>query len=121
MKPLKMAQIAVVSIAALAWLFQLIEPGAGMNFVTGLVVYLIVWWIALFAVLPFGVTGQAESGEIIEGTDAGAPVVANFKSKAWINTVVSAVIWLLLFVVLEFQLISLNDIPFLFDEHAWDA
>ncbi|WP_394694689.1 DUF1467 family protein [Hyphobacterium sp.] len=121
MKPLKMAQIAVVAIAALAWLFQLIRPGEGMDFVTGLVVYLIVWWIALFAVLPFGITGQAESGEIIDGTEAGAPVAANFKSKAWITTVTAAIIWLVLFVVLEFQLISLNDIPFIPDEHAWDA
>jgi predicted secreted protein len=121
MKPIKIAQTTIVSIAALAWLLQLIRPGEGMGFVTGLVVFLIVWWIALFGVLPIGVTGQAESGDIVEGTDAGAPVTANLKSKAWITTVTAAIIWLVLFVILEFQLISLNDIPFIPDENAWGA
>jgi len=121
MTPVKMTQIAVVSIAVLAWLFQLIQPGDGMDFVTGLVVYLLIWWITLFAILPLGITGQAENGEIVAGTESGAPVIANVKSKAWTTTVASAIIWLTLFAVLEFQLISLNDIPFIPDEHAWDS
>jgi len=121
MKPVKMAQIGVMAIATIAWLFQLIHPGAGMDFVTGLVVYLIVWWLALFTILPLGVTGQAESGQIVPGTESGAPVIANLKAKAWMTTVMAAIVWLILFVVLEYQLISLNDIPFIPDEHAWGA
>ncbi|MBI1235298.1 DUF1467 family protein [Hyphobacterium indicum] len=121
MTPVRIVQIAIVAVAALAWLFQLVRPGEGMNFVTGLVVYLIAWWITLFTILPLGITGQAESGEIVPGTESGAPVVANFKGKAWLTTVTTAIIWLLLFIVLEFQLISLNDIPFIPGEHAWDG
>lgn len=121
MTPVRIFQITVVAIAALAWLFQLIRPGEGMNFVTGMVVYLIGWWITLFAILPLGITGQAESGEIVPGTESGAPVAANFRHKAWLTTVTTAIIWLILFVVLEFQLISLNDIPFIPSENAWDS
>jgi predicted secreted protein len=121
MTPIKIAQIAVVSLAVIAWLTQLFIPGVGMNFVTGLVVYLIVWWVALFTILPIGITGQAESGEVVAGTEAGAPVSPRLKRKAWMTTVLAAVIWLILFVVLEFQLISLDDIPFLINAHDWDA
>jgi len=121
MTPVRIFQIAVIAVAVLAWLFQLILPGEGMNFVTGLVVYLITWWITLFTILPLGITGQAESGEVVPGTESGAPVAANFKSKAWLTTVTAAILWLAFFIVLEFQLISLNDIPFIPGEHAWDS
>lgn len=44
-----------------------------MNLVGGLVIFLISWWLCFFAVLPIGVRGQFEDGEIIEGTEEGAP------------------------------------------------
>lgn len=121
MSPIRIAQISVVALAAIAWLAQLFIPGVGMNFVTGLVVYLIVWWLALFTILPIGVRGQAESGDVVAGTESGAPVSPDIRRKAWMTTVLAAVIWLVLFVVLEFRLISLEHIPFLIDAHDWDA
>jgi predicted secreted protein len=37
-------------------------------------IYFVVWWICLFIVLPFGVRNQVDAGEIVRGTDPGAPV-----------------------------------------------
>jgi len=45
-----------------------------MNLVGGVVIFLISWWICLFVVLPIGVRGQFEDGEIEDGTEEGAPV-----------------------------------------------
>lgn len=36
-------------------------------------VYFIVWWICLFAVLPFGARSQTDDGVVVRGTDPGAP------------------------------------------------
>ena len=41
-----------------------------MNWLTGIVVYILVWWVTLFAVLPLWVT-PSEPGEF--GHAAGAP------------------------------------------------
>ncbi len=44
-------------------------------------IYFIVWWTVLFAVLPFGVRGQHEDGEVTDGTEPGAPVVPRLGRK----------------------------------------
>ncbi|WP_421791518.1 DUF1467 family protein [Hyphobacterium sp.] len=106
---------------AILWILQFFIPGEGMNVFSGMVVFLITWWITLFTVLPIGIQGQAESGEMVQGTESGAPVSINLKQKAWTTTIVASIIWLVLFVLLEFQLVTLNDIPFLPGENSWDA
>ena len=58
-------------------------------------IYFVIWWITLFAILPFGVRNAHEAGEKVgEGHDAGAPIAHRLLLKAGINTVVSAVIFL---------------------------
>ncbi len=52
--------------------------------------YLMIWWTMLFAVLPFGIKSQAESGDVQEGTDPGAPVAPGLLKKALITSLVSA-------------------------------
>ena len=42
---------------------------------TVIAIYFIIWWVVLFAVLPWGVHSQQESGEVAPGTDPGAPAV----------------------------------------------
>lgn len=117
----RLIQTGIVAVFALALLAQLFLPSGGINFVTGIAIYLTAWWIVLFTILPLGVTGQAESGEVVQGTESGAPLNPGLKHKAWLTTVAAAVIWLILFVIFEFGLISLDDIPFIPGPDAWDA
>ncbi|HRO00362.1 DUF1467 family protein [Nitrobacter sp.] len=60
---------------------------------SGLAVYFIFWWITLFLMLPLGVRSQHEDGELIAGTDPGAPVKALMRRKVIWTTIVSAVIY----------------------------
>ncbi len=62
-----------------------------MGWVTGIVVYVLVWWVTLFAVLPLWVT-PAEPDD--PGHAAGAPRQPRLLLKAAITTAVAAVIWL---------------------------
>ena len=65
-----------------------------MRITSMLAVYFVIWWIALFAVLPFGVKNAAEAGEPVkEGHDAGAPMLPGLAKKAAATTVLSAVIF----------------------------
>jgi len=44
-----------------------------MNPFSAFVVFLIIWWVVLFTILPIGVRGQAEDGDITPGSEPGAP------------------------------------------------
>ena len=64
-----------------------------MSIFSMVVVYILIWWTALFAVLPVGVRGQAEEGNIVEGSEPGAPVDSQIKRKLILTTIVSFVVW----------------------------
>ncbi len=59
---------------------------------SAIAIYFVVWWMTLFAVLPFGVRSQAEAGDVVPGSDPGAPVATRVKRIVLINTLVSFVI-----------------------------
>ncbi len=57
----------------------------------GIALYIMIWWITLFAVLPFGVRTQGEEGDVVPGTPASAPVRPRLLKAFLINTVVAAI------------------------------
>jgi len=62
----------------------------------------------LFAVLPWGIRSQHEAGEIVPGTDPGAPAIPNLKRKLLWTTLVSAVIFAACYVVYVDRLVTLE-------------
>ena len=64
-----------------------------MTVSSALAIYFIVWWVVLFAVLPFGVRSQHEEGGGVEGTDPGAPVAHGMRSKLVWTTIISGVLY----------------------------
>jgi predicted secreted protein len=66
-----------------------------MEPVGAVVIFVISWWLCLFMVLPIGVRSQAEAGEIVEGSEAGAPVRPMMVRKAIWATIGAAVLTVL--------------------------
>jgi len=64
-----------------------------MSLVSGLAVYFVVWWLALFVVLPFGVKGQHEMDGMTAGTDPGAPHEPWILRKLAATTLLAAIIF----------------------------
>ena len=62
-----------------------------MSWATGLMVYLVIWWTVLFAVLPLGVHRVKDPGK---GEERGAPERPDLVRKAIITSIVAAVLWL---------------------------
>ncbi len=60
-----------------------------MEPVNAVLIYILIWWVTLFAVLPLGVRGQAEENDVVKGSEPGAPVKADIKKKFLITTIVS--------------------------------
>jgi predicted secreted protein len=79
-----------------------------MPVTTAIAIFFLIWWVVLFAVLPWGVHSQQEGGEIVPGTDPGAPVVPRLLRKLAWTTGVSAVIFALCYVVYVNRLVTLD-------------
>jgi predicted secreted protein len=77
-----------------------------MDWVTGLVVYILVWWISLFGVLPWGVR-PAENP--LPGTVESAPDRPRLMFKFLVTTGVAAIIWIVIFALVRSDLISFRD------------
>jgi predicted secreted protein len=56
-------------------------------------VYFIVWWMTLFAVLPFGLRTQAEAEEVVPGTVESAPARFRGGRVLFFTTLVSAIVY----------------------------
>jgi predicted secreted protein len=77
-----------------------------LSWFQGVVAYIIIWWMVLFAVLPFGVK-PVEKGDI--GHAAGAPANPRLWTKAGITTLVAAVIWVGFYALTISGLISFRE------------
>ena len=60
-----------------------------MDLVMAVAIYIFIWWIVLFAVLPFGVRTQDEEGSVVPGTPESAPAKRRMLRIFLINTVVA--------------------------------
>jgi predicted secreted protein len=65
-----------------------------MTWTTIAAIYFVLWWIVLFAILPWGVRSQHEhDGEVVPGTDPGAPVLPQLRKKVIWTTIVTTVVF----------------------------
>ena len=70
-----------------------------MTVFTGVIVYILTWWVVIFTVLPFG----------LERDEDGTPRVPHLKRKFVITTVVAFLIWAMLYALIDADLISFRD------------
>ena len=79
---------------------------------TGIAIFLTIWWTVLFMVLPLGVTSHAEAGiDKGDGGDPGAPVDPKLKKKFFTTTWISIAVFVVLWLVIHFGLITLPRLP----------
>lgn len=62
-----------------------------MSLTSALAIYVIIWWLVLFMVLPFGARSKIESTDVSEGHDAGAPMRPQMLKKILATTAISLV------------------------------
>ena len=81
-----------------------------MTVATGVAIFFLIWWVTLFAVLPFGVHRQDEGGKVAPGTDPGAPALPNLPRKLMWTTLVSVVVFAACYVIYVEHLITLDSL-----------
>ena len=86
-----------------------------ISFIFGVAIYGIIWFLTLFMVLPFGVKSQHETGDVVPGSEGGAPVRPQILKKLGINTIVATVFFALTYWLLTSGALMEMNIPFLPD------
>jgi len=78
--------------------------------ITGsIIVYVLIWWIIFFSVLPVGIQSNKEQfKERIEGNDPGAPNNPKIAKKFLITTIITSIIFIVIYYLVEFDLLNLR-------------
>ena len=85
-----------------------------MSSTTAVAIYFIIWWITLFAVLPWGVRSQAEAGDVVPGSDPGAPAIPNLLMKLVWTTVVASIVFAVVALLYVYRVVTIDDLATLF-------
>ena len=84
-----------------------------MSLAFAVAIYVVIWWIVLFAMLPIGVRTSEEAGEKASpGTAESAPHLPNLLPKMVATTVVSSIVFAALYAIIDYRVITLDQIPF---------
>ena len=81
-----------------------------MGITSAIVLFAVIWFLVLFITLPIRLRTQGDEGEVVPGTQAGAPVNFNVKRTMWIVTGIAAVQWAVIAGVIVFGGITVHDI-----------
>jgi predicted secreted protein len=87
-----------------------------MTYISAAAVFLIIWWIVLFAVLPFGLKTQDDDGETVLGTVSSAPRGPHMLRAVIWTTIVSLVIFGFLALLTRYFGLSIDDIMRVFPD-----
>lgn len=82
-----------------------------MAFGSGVAIYFVIWWVTLFAVLPFGVRTQEEAGEVVPGAPASAPAQTAIVAIIVRNTILASLVFAGVYWLLVYSGISIMDFP----------
>jgi predicted secreted protein len=79
-----------------------------MPLTTGVAIFFLIWWVVLFAVLPWGVRSQQEQGDVSPGTDPGAPAIPHLRRTLIWTTLVSVVVFAGCYAVYASHVVSIE-------------
>ena len=74
---------------------------------TGLaIIYIIIWWIVFFTILPIDVNRQKSTK--IDGEDAGSPENPKMVKKFFYCTGISTVIFMIIYLLIKYEYLNLR-------------
>ena len=81
-----------------------------MGITGSIIVYVMIWWIVFFSVLPIGIRSNKELlKEKIGGIDPGAPKNPRVGKKFLITTLITSIIFVVIYYLVEIDLLNLRE------------
>lgn len=81
-----------------------------MSITSVLVLYAVCWFMIFLIVIPIRLQTQGDVGEVVPGTQAGAPEHHFLKTKAKITSLAAAVLTAILVLIITSGVISVRDL-----------
>lgn len=79
-----------------------------MTITGALVLFAVIWFLALFVALPIGERSQSEAGDVVPGTPASAPEETFLKKKIIWVTIATTILWVILCGVIVSGMLSVE-------------
>ena len=81
-----------------------------MGITGSIIVFVIIWWIIFFSVLPIGIQSNKEKfRERIEGIDPGAPKNPKIAKKFLITTIITSIIFVVIYYLVKINILNLRE------------
>ena len=81
-----------------------------MGITGSIIVYVLIWWIIFFSVLPVGIQSNKEKfREKLEGIDPGEPKNPEIAKKFLITTIITSLIFIVIYYLVKFDLLNLRE------------
>ena len=82
-----------------------------MGITGSIIVYVMIWWIIFFSILPVGIQSKKETfKEKIEGIDPGAPKNPKIAKKFLITTIITSIIFVVIYYLVKIDLLNLREL-----------
>ena len=82
-----------------------------MGLTGSIIVYVIIWWVIFFSVLPFGIESNKEIfTDSIEGADPGAPKNPKIAKKFLVTTIITSILFIVIYYLATNDFLNLRDL-----------
>ncbi len=78
-----------------------------MSVFTGIIVYMLIFWTLLFTILPWGNRAPDDKDAATMG---GAPINPRIKQKFIITAIISAALWVIIALLIHFEVVDFYEI-----------
>ncbi len=81
-----------------------------MGITGSIIVYVLIWWIIFFSVLPLGIqSNKKKFKDRIGGIDPGAPINPKIGKKFLITTIITSIFFIVIYYLVKFDLLNLRE------------
>ena len=81
-----------------------------MGITGSIIVYVMIWWIIFFSILPVGIISNKEVfRDSIEGTDPGAPKNPKIGKKFLITTIITSILFIMIYYIVDLGFFNLRN------------
>ena len=77
-----------------------------MSFTGSLIIYVLIWWIIFFSLLPIDVDRKHK--QIVEGIDKGSPENPRIIKKLIYTTIITSIIFIGIFMLVKYDYLNLR-------------
>jgi len=81
-----------------------------MSITGSIIVYVLIWWIVFFSILPIGIKSNKKIfKDTIEGIDPGAPKNPKIGKKFLITTITTSIIFIMIYYIVDLGFFNLRN------------